>query len=62
MSMNAEDNIEIEMDWDELREDSNLLEFFDSQEFEMNETDSSMDCSLAGNDSFLENIAMNNAH
>lgn len=62
MSMNAEDNIEIEMDWDELREDSNLLEFFDSQEFEMDETDSSMDCSLAGNDSFLENIAMNNAH
>jgi hypothetical protein len=60
--MNTEDNIEIEMDWDELREDSNLPEFFDSQEFEMDETDSSMDCSLAGNDSFLENIAMNNAH
>ncbi|CAB4002215.1 Hypothetical predicted protein [Paramuricea clavata] len=60
MTMKTEDNIE--MDWDELREDSNLLEFFDSQEFEMDETDSSMDCSLAGNDSFLENIAMNNAH
>ena len=62
MSMFNEDHIDIEMDWEELRDDSSFHEFLDSHEFQFDETETTVESNEDGNDSFLENLAVMNEH
>jgi hypothetical protein len=61
MSMFNEDHIDIKMDWEELRDDTNFHEFLDSHEFQF-ETETTVESNEDGNDSFLENLAVMNEH
>ena len=61
-SMMAEDTNCVEMDWENLKDDSSYLEMIDSREIEVDETDTSIDSSQTGNDSFLEHFTAINQH
>ncbi|XP_028403969.1 ATP-dependent DNA helicase hus2/rqh1-like [Dendronephthya gigantea] len=49
---------DIEMDWEELKDDSSLHELWHSHEYDFDETESLYDSNEDGNDSFLENLAV----
>ena len=60
MSMLGEDQIDIEMDWEEIRNDSSFYnQSFESYAFQFDET---IETDKDGNDSFLENLANLNKH
>ena len=61
-SMMAEGTNCVEMDWENLKDDSSYLEMTDSREIEVDETDTSIDSSQTGNDSFLEHFTAINQH
>ena len=52
----------VEMDWANLKDDSSYLEMIDSREIEIDETDTSIDSSQTGNESFLEHFTAINQH
>ena len=60
MSMLGEDQIDIEMDSEEIRNDSSFYnQSFESYAFQFDET---IETNKDGNDSFLENLANLNEH
>ena len=62
MSMLDEDHIDIEMDWEELRDDSSFQDLWDSHVFWYDETETKIESNEDGNDSFLENLAVINEY
>ena len=63
MSMLGEDQIDIEMHWEEIRNDSSFYnQSFESYAFQFDETDTTIETNKDGNDSFLKNLANLNKH
>ena len=63
MSMLGENQIDIEMDWEEIKNDSSFYhQSFESYAFQFDETDITIETNKDGNDSFLENLANLNKH
>ena len=61
--MLGEDQIDIEMDWEEIRNDSSLYnQSFESFALQFDETDTTIETNKDGNNSFLENLANLNKH
>ncbi len=55
-------DMDIEMDWEELRDDSSFQDLWDSNVFQYDETQTTIESNENGNDSFLENLALINEY
>ena len=57
-------DMDIEMDWEELRDDSSFQDLWDSNVFQYDETQTTIESNknFKGNDSFLENFALINEY